>query len=51
LQGGAKAKPPAEDSCRLGLFPQADLASLTEKVRCRVVRWFRRQRLLDAAGR
>jgi hypothetical protein len=27
---------------------QADLASLTEKVRRRVVRWFRMQRLLDA---
>ncbi|MFO0191153.1 MAG: transposase [Planctomycetia bacterium] len=27
---------------------QADLAALTEKVRRRVVRWFRMQRLLDA---
>jgi hypothetical protein len=27
---------------------QADLATLTEKVRRRVVRWFRMQRLLDA---
>ena len=41
-------KPPAEDSCRLGLFTQADLAALTEKVRRRVVRWFRIQRFLDA---
>jgi hypothetical protein len=39
--------PPAGDSCRLGLFPKADLATLTEKVRRRVVRWFRMQRLLD----
>ena len=29
-------------------IPQADLATLTEKVRRRVVRWFRMQRLLDA---
>ena len=29
---------------------QADLATLTEKVRRRVVRWFRMQRLLDAAA-
>ena len=42
--------PPAEDSCRLGPFTQADLASLTEKVRCRVVRWFRMQRHLDAGA-
>jgi len=28
---------------------QADLASLTERVRRRVVRWFRMQRMLDAA--
>jgi hypothetical protein len=48
LQGGAKARPPAEDSCRLGLFPQSDPASLTEKVRRRVVRWFRMKRFLDA---
>ncbi|MCX7411938.1 MAG: hypothetical protein NTW36_00645 [Planctomycetia bacterium] len=27
---------------------QADLATLTEKVRRRVVRWFRMQRLIDA---
>jgi len=30
------------------LITQVDLATLTEKVRRRVVRWFRRQRLLDA---
>jgi len=30
------------------LITQADLAALTEKVRRRVVRWFRMQRLLDA---
>jgi hypothetical protein len=30
------------------LITQADLATLTEKVRRRVVRWFRMQRLLDA---
>jgi hypothetical protein len=30
------------------LITQADLATLTEKVRRRVVRWFRIQRLLDA---
>jgi hypothetical protein len=35
-------------SCRLGLFPQADLATLTEKVGRRVVRWFRIRRFLDA---
>ena len=29
---------------------QADLASLTEWVRRRVIRWFRRSRLLDAAA-
>ncbi|GDX97542.1 hypothetical protein LBMAG47_32070 [Planctomycetia bacterium] len=29
---------------------QADLAALTERVRRRVIRWFRIQRLLDAAG-
>jgi hypothetical protein len=46
--GGAKAKPPAEDSCGLGLFPEAEPATLTEKVRRRVVRWFRMQRRLDA---
>jgi hypothetical protein len=30
---------------------QADLAALTERVRRRVIRWFRMQRLLDAAAR
>ena len=30
------------------LITQADLATLTEKVRRRVVRWFRMQRLIDA---
>ena len=29
---------------------QADLAALTERVRRRVIRWFRMQRLLDAAA-
>ncbi|MFM8791228.1 MAG: IS91 family transposase, partial [Solirubrobacterales bacterium] len=29
---------------------QADLAALTERVRRRVIRWFRRSRLLDAAA-
>jgi len=29
---------------------QADLAALTERVRRRVIRWFRRARLLDAAA-
>ena len=29
---------------------QADLARLTERVRCRVIRWFRLARLLDAAA-
>jgi hypothetical protein len=48
--GSAKAKPPAEDSRRLGLFTQADLASLTKKVRRRVVRWFRMQRLSVQRG-
>jgi hypothetical protein len=38
----AKVKPPARP------ITQADLAALTEKVRRRVVRWFRMQRLLDA---
>jgi hypothetical protein len=28
----------------------ANLATLTERVRCRVIRWFRRSRLLDAAA-
>ena len=37
-------------SGRLGLFPQADLALLTEKVRRRVVRWFRMQRLSVRRG-
>jgi hypothetical protein len=36
------SQPPAR------LITQADLATLTEKVRRRVVRWFRMQRLLDA---
>ena len=31
-----------------GAITQADLATLTEKVRRRVVRWFCTQRLLDA---
>ena len=38
--------PPAFLPARL--ITQADLATLTEKVRRRVVRWFRMQRLLDA---
>jgi len=29
---------------------QGDLAGLTERVRRRVIRWFRRKRLLDAAA-
>jgi len=36
------SQPPAR------LITQADLATLTEKVRRRVVRWFRMQRLIDA---
>ncbi|MFM8735216.1 MAG: hypothetical protein ACKOC8_08495 [Pirellulales bacterium] len=39
-------RPPAFLSARP--ITQADLAALTEKVRRRVVRWFRMQRLLDA---
>jgi hypothetical protein len=38
--------PPAFLPARL--ITQADLATLTEKVRRRVVRWFRMQRLIDA---
>jgi hypothetical protein len=42
----ASSRPPAFLPARL--ITQADLATLTEKVRRRVVRWFRTQRLLDA---
>ena len=37
-------------SCRPDFFPQADLAALTERVRRRVIRWFRLTRLLDATA-
>ena len=41
---------PRRRSCQRGLFTPADLAALTERVRRRVIRWFRMQRLLDAAA-
>lgn len=47
-KNGEAGRPTARRFCRLGLFPQADLASLTKPVRRHVVRWFRMRRLLDA---
>jgi hypothetical protein len=44
---GCWALPPAFLPARP--ITQADLAALTERVRRRVIRWFRMQRLLDAA--
>jgi hypothetical protein len=46
--GAACATPPAFLPARP--ITQADLAALTERVRRRVIRWFRMQRLLDAAA-
>ena len=45
-----QAATPRRRSCRRGLFTQAGLAALTERVRRRVIRWFRMQRLLDGAA-
>ena len=41
---------PRRRYCRPDLFTQADPAALTERVRRRVIRWFRMQRLLDVAA-